>query len=130
MCKKKFTRTSNLTEHIKQQHQNEPESVRCPEHNCASGFKQMVNFVVHYKKKHLNKCGCKNNKGKLCFKCENGTNSAKMKWKIEKEKQITQQNTAKVEFLTALGLCCRQSCTQKKEVILGFKCLRSRSVTY
>lgn len=130
ICKKKFTRTSNLTEHIKYQHRpNDAMGVKCPEYNCTSEFRKVTNFVVHYKKKHLIKCGCKSNKGKLCSGCGK-MNSMKKEWTLAKQQQLTQQNSAKVEFLAAIGLCCRQNCEQKKEVTLGFKCLRNRYLTY
>lgn len=139
ICKKKFTRTSNLTEHIKQQHQqNGISRVKCSEHNCNSRFRLMTNFIVHCKKKHLKICRCNNNKRKpqkFCNECEKHLSSMKVRWTLTKQNSNAESNDddgiAKDEFLAAIGLFRKpHNVLQKKNVDSGFKCLRNRYVIY
>lgn len=86
ICNKRFTRTSNLTEHFKLQHKPSAENEsnnglakkKCTEKSCKSAFRQASNFVVHFKKKHLRTCQCTD---ELCSKCGKKLSAAKTKWR-------------------------------------------------
>lgn len=89
-CDEKFGRTSNLTEHIKLKHKISSGKElniglprkKCIRKSCSSAFKQMSNFVVHFKRQHLNECMCTD---KSCKHCETKLRSAKNKWRIHGE---------------------------------------------
>lgn len=77
---KAFTQKSHLTSHIKSQHEENGKR-ECV--SCDSSYGQINNFVVHSKKKHMNKnCGQCIGKN-LCNLCEFDLNKAKLEWQLK-----------------------------------------------
>lgn len=77
-CETLFKKASHLNDHIANKHESTGER-NCT--NCAKKYRQMNNFVVHFKKEHLPKCPKKNcNSKKLCKTCEKPLNTAKKAW--------------------------------------------------
>lgn len=71
VCQKTFFQVSHLNAHAKLKH-GPSKRILCPE--CTSTFAQMNNFVVHYKKNHLN-CSCQN--AMRCNECITKVSHAK-----------------------------------------------------
>lgn len=76
-CGKVFTTKSHCKDHKLNKH-SKPGGRKCTE--CEKQYRQMNNFVAHFKKEHLN-CktnGC--NTQRLCNKCAGLLKNAKKTW--------------------------------------------------
>lgn len=98
---KPFGQKSHLTVHIKTKH-TESGKRQCV--SCVSTFAQINNFVVHYKKKHVNKrCEVCDTK-KLCKICQIDLEEAKIKWQLS----FSEVQSPNFEAVDGFGHTCKE----------------------
>lgn len=90
-CKISFGEKYHLNAHIKLKHDESQHSGVCTDIQCSSSFAQINNFVVHFKKRHIN-CVCDSKK--LCDKCKETVAQAKKLWLDNKSKAYKDAKSA------------------------------------
>lgn len=79
--------------------------LKCSYRNCTSQFRQMSNFMKHYKKKHLKQCGCCGSQsGDYCFECETTLGLARSRWKLMQNGLKKKNQNAQNSFLAVMNL--------------------------
>lgn len=110
---KPFTQKSHLNSHMRLKH-DEIGKRMCVKCECTNSYAQINNFVVHFKKEHLNK-NCKHcDEERLCKICDLDLSEAKVKWQL----QPLEINSPEYEVISEHNChICEISFTQKSHLI-------------